>query len=137
MDLISIEQEQGSKFRVTVKGHSFSTDLSEEDGGNGEAPAPTQAFVGALGACMGLVIERYCTKHGLPAEGISLSMTFQYAQDPIRIGTITADIELPRDFPENRKGAILQVIKACPVHNTLHNPPILDLEIVSEDPPSG
>lgn len=130
MDLISVEQEQGQKFKVMIKGHGFSCDLSEDDGGKGEAPSPTNVFVGALGACIGLAIQLYCSTHDLPSDGISVSLTYQFEEKPTRIGTITGDIELPEGFPEERRAAVMRVVKACPVHNTLVHPPTLDLDIV-------
>lgn len=133
MDLISVEQEEGSKFKVQVRHHRFTSDMSVQDGGKDEAPSPAYIVVGALGACIGMAIHRYCASHGFASEQISLDLTFQLDTDPMRIKNITIDINLPRDFPKERRRAILKVAEACPVHSTLRIPPEIDIELVGED----
>jgi len=130
MDLISVEQQEGRRFKVQVKRHVFESDMSVEDGGKDGAPSPVHLMVGALGACMGMAIDRYCQTIKCPSEGITVSLTYQLAKDPVRVGAVTADIELPKDFPKERRDAVLRVIEACPVHNTLRHAPEIDAEIV-------
>ena len=40
------------------------------------------------------------------------------------------DLELPNDFPEDKKSAIKRIAELCPVHETLKQMPTVDLEIV-------
>ena len=63
------------------------------------------------------------------SDGIEVSAVPTMDSNPRRIKNIALDITLPKDFPENRKAAILKVAHLCPVHNTLQNPPEIDIEI--------
>ena len=130
MDLIRVEQLAGQHFRVTVRGHVFETDMSLADHGNDAAPSPSELLVGALGACMGMLVNRYCVNHEYPAEGIGLDVTFQLADKPKRIAAITADLTLPEGFPEDRREAVQRAVHYCVVHNTLDVKPEIDLDVV-------
>ncbi|MFC1520924.1 OsmC family protein [Elusimicrobiota bacterium] len=130
MDLISVEQENGTKVNVSIRKHGFSSDMSSQDGGEDRAPSPAELLVGSLGACIAMVINRYCVAHKYDSEGINVSLTFELDKDPKRIKAITADVELPKNFPQDRRDAVKRVIETCPIHNTLHNPPQIDVEVV-------
>jgi len=129
MDLITVTQKENQEFVVKVRKHEVTSDMSVADGGQDHGPQPVELMVGALGACLGKAIARYCQTIGFTSEGIALYVAFQMADDPKRVSNITIDLELPEGFPEERKAAVRRIVNACPVHNTLRNPPEIDLEI--------
>jgi len=61
---------------------------------------------------------------------VSASLTLEIADDPKRVGSIVIDLELPKDFPEDRKPAVKRLAELCPVHETLKLMPTVDLEII-------
>jgi len=132
VDLISVSQEKGQKFKISVRKHSFYSDMSAQDQGNDEAPSPAELLVSAYGACVGMLIDRYCESHGLSSENVNLDLTYELDNKPRRVKNITIDVSLPESFPENRKGVIRNLAKTCVIHNTLNNPPDIDMEIVSD-----
>ena len=64
----------------------------------------------------------------LADEGLSLYLTYQMADHPPRVSNIIIDVELPDDFPEDRKPALERILRLCPVYSTLMNPPEIDLD---------
>lgn len=129
MDLITITQEKGSKFKTQIRKHEFFSDMSIGDGGNDEAPAPAELLVSSLGTCLGMTINSYCQSHGYDSEDIGLSMTYLLDDNPKRIKNITIDIALPENFPDNRKQAIINSMKSCVIYNSLCKETEIDIEI--------
>jgi uncharacterized OsmC-like protein len=130
MDLISITRREGKAFELRVRGHTVIVDMSKEEGGADEGMNPVELLAGSLGACISIMAQTYCDTHGYTDGEVSASLTLEIADDPKRVGTIVIDLELPNDFPEDRKSAIKRVAELCPVHETLKQMPTVDLEIV-------
>lgn len=130
MSLISIERKADLEFEVQVRSHTFSSDLSEEDGGQDQGPSPSELLVGSLAVCIAIMAQRYCDRHGYNDGEVSASVTYELADNPKRISAVTIDLEIPKDVPEEKKAAIRRVAEACPIHGTLTNPPVIDLEIL-------
>jgi uncharacterized OsmC-like protein len=53
----------------------------------------------------------------------------ELADAPKRVKNIVVDLQVPKDVPEDRIEAIRRVARFCPVHQTLKNPPDVDLDL--------
>jgi putative redox protein len=131
MSLISISRKAGQGVEIQVRAHQVITDFSVDDGGQDQGPSPSELLVGALGACIAILVQRYCDRHGYTDGEVSTNLTYELADNPKRIGAVTIDLEIPKDVPEEKYDAIRRIAEACPVHGTLTNPPDMDLEIMS------
>jgi putative redox protein len=130
MDLVTVTHRTGSEFSIRVRGHEVVSDMSVKDGGCDAGPSPVELFAGSLGACIAMLIQRYCDSHGYRDGAVGVSLTVQLADNPKRIGTVTVDLEVPKDVPENRKEAIRRLAQHCPIHETLKQPLEIDIEVV-------
>lgn len=128
--LVSCEHQGGVHFSVNVRGHCFSVDMPVDAGGEDNGPNPPELFIASLASCIGVFVARYCKNNGLPYEGFSVDLTYEIENKPYRVKSITGDITMPKGFPPERYADILIVGKSCLVHNTLHNPPSMDIEVV-------
>jgi len=99
------------------------------DGGNDEAPSSAEYLVSSLGACIGMTIKIYCETHGHDTTDLELSLTYVLNNDPKMIKNITIDIAMPEEFPQNRHKAVMNLLKACPIYNSLHPDIEVDIEI--------
>jgi len=129
MDLITISREKDLVFKSELRNHTFFSDMAVDDGGKDDAPSPADYLVCSLGSCFGMIIERYCQSHEYNSEGTEISMTYMLNDKPKAVKSITADIALPEDFPDDRKKAILNSIKTCVIFNTLSKDVEIDVEI--------
>ena len=91
---------------------------------------PTEMLCASLGACIALMLDDYCCRMGYKNGNISLSMTYEIGGNPKRIEVITIDIELPSDFPSEKRKAALRIAQFCPIHATLSHPPRIDMDVV-------
>jgi uncharacterized OsmC-like protein len=76
-----------------------------------------------------MIINRYCESHNYNSEDIDLSMTYVLNDQPKMIKNITVDISLPDNFPDNRRQAILNLVKTCVIFNSLNGDIEIDIEI--------
>jgi len=129
MDLITVTRESGLRFEIRVRGHLFSSDMSVADGGRDAAPSPAELLAGSLGACVAMMVQSYCDRHGYADGEVEVSLTMELADDPKRIGAIVIDVELPRDVPEEKKAVVKRVAERCTIHETLEHSPRVDIEI--------
>jgi len=58
-----------------------------------------------------------------------MSVKAGQAHRPARIGTVRLGVRLPSDVPPSRQAALLAVASHCTVHNTLHHPPDIAIEL--------
>jgi len=128
MDLITISQEKDSIFKAQIQKHILFSDMSIEDGGTNEALSPADLLVSSLGFCIAMIIQRYCNAHGHSDSGINLSMTYLLKNNPKMISSITIDIALPKNFPQNKKQAILNSVKTCVIYNSLNENIEIDID---------
>jgi putative redox protein len=129
MDLITVTRKDASEFNIRVRGHDVSSDMSVKDGGRDAAPSPVELLAGSLGACIAMMVQTYCKRHGYDDGDVSVSLTLELADSPKRVGGIVVDVELPEGIPEDKQEAIRRMAERCPVHETLRNPPRVDIDI--------
>jgi uncharacterized OsmC-like protein len=129
MDLITVTRKAGQEFSLQVRDHEVNSDMSEKDGGRDAGPSPVELLAGALGACIAMMAQTYCDRHGYTDGDVGVSLTLELADSPKRVGAIVVDVELPNGLPEDKKDAVKRMIERCPVHETLRNPPRLDIDI--------
>jgi putative redox protein len=130
MDLITITRRAGLAFDVHVRGHEVTSDMSQSDGGQDAGFAPVELLAGSLGACIAMMVQRYCDTSGHGGGDVGVSLTVELADQPKRISGIVVDVEVPDGVPESRRDAIRRVAEQCVIHGTLRHPPRLDVDIV-------
>ncbi len=133
MDLITLKHEKGLCFSVEVRGHKFLVDMPKDSKGENQGPSPADLLASALGACMGMHMALYCQTVGLSCEGMEMNLVYNLVQekDRKRIGAITIDVNLSRNFGE-REAALLRAAQNCIVRNTLEKGPEIDIDVVEK-----
>lgn len=113
----------GKKVDANYNGFTIKTDQPIRGGGDGSAPAPFDLFLASIGTCAGIYVLGFCQQRGIPTDGIKIIQRMEI--DPIKrgIGGITLEIQVPTDFPEQYKEAVIRSAELCAVKKHLHNPP--------------
>jgi len=88
-----------------------------------------ELLAGSLGSCIAMMVQSYCQTHGYEGD-VGVSLTVELADKPKRIANLVIDLELPESVPEDKKEVIKRVAQRCPIHETLKNPPGLDIDVV-------
>ena len=132
MDLISVNRVDGLAFDVRVRNHEVAADMSPADGGEGAGFTPVELLAGSVGACIAMAVQAWCEASNNGVGDVEVSVTYELASEPKRLGAIVVDVEVPDDVPPNRKDALRRVIEECPIRETLRNPPRVDVEILMD-----
>jgi uncharacterized OsmC-like protein len=130
MDLITVTRQGNMEFSIHVGGRDVISDMSVEDGGRGAGFSPAELLAGSLGACIAMMVQGYCDRHGYTDGDIGVNLTFELADNPKRVGAIVVDVELPDGFPDDRRDAVRRIAERCSIHETLIHPPRMDVEFV-------
>jgi uncharacterized OsmC-like protein/nitroimidazol reductase NimA-like FMN-containing flavoprotein (pyridoxamine 5'-phosphate oxidase superfamily) len=120
----------GESYAIAARGHELLVDQPLKDGGDDVAATPTELFVASLASCVAFYAGRYLTRHHLCREGLRVVADFEMATDrPARVAAIRLRIDVPDEFPEPRRAALLAVASHCTVHNSLENAPHIDVQL--------
>jgi putative redox protein len=129
MDLITVTREEGLRFKFRIRDHEIFTDMSVEEGGQDSGPNPVEMLGGALGACMGIMLQMHCDECGYTDGDVSVSLTLEIVDDPRRVSGLVVDVELPKDVPEGDREELKKMAFRMPVPATLRDGPRIDIEM--------
>ncbi|NBM17781.1 OsmC family protein [Streptomyces sp. GC420] len=128
--LIDVSHVAGDAYAVEVRGHRLLVDQPVEIGGDDNAPTPTELFAASLATCVAFYAGRYLARHGVDRTGLRVRTEFTMATDrPARVSELRVTVCPPPGLPEERHAAFLAVASHCTVHNTLHHPPEIAVEL--------
>lgn len=108
----------GRRVDVQVGRHLVQTDQPVKGGGEDAAPSPFDLFLASIGACAGIFIQGFCAARKLPTENISIIEKPHFGEDGVLQG-VDLDIQLPKDFPERYRDAVIKVAEQCSVKKAI------------------
>jgi len=117
----------GKKVNALYKGFTIPTDQSTLSGGQNSAPAPFDLFLASIGTCAGIYVLSFCQQRGINTENIKIIQRMFYNNQLRRIETISLEILLPPDFPEEYKDAVIRSAELCAVKKYIQDPPKFDI----------
>jgi uncharacterized OsmC-like protein len=119
-------------FESEIGRHSLTIDVPAGMGGSDRGPLPSQLFVAALGGCIGAFAAQYCEQHGISDKGMRVELSYDQADDPTRLVNLRATVVLPSSNCRRHVKASEQMIKYCPVYQTIRTMNDLDIEFRGE-----
>jgi putative redox protein len=117
----------GKKVNASYNGYLIQTDQPVQSGGEATAPAPFDLFLASIGTCAGIYVQGFCSSRGIPTEGIKIIQKMNY--DPMKrlVDKIDLEIQLPEEFPDKLKEAVINAAELCAVKKHLQNPPAFEI----------
>ncbi len=94
---------------------------------DGSAPAPFGLFLASIGTCAGIYVLSFCQQRGLPTDNMRIIQRMSFNPFTRMIDRIELDIQLPPDFPEKYKDAVIRAADLCAVKKHMENPPVFDV----------
>ena len=91
------------------------------------APTPFATFLASVGTCAGIYVLGFCSQRGLPVEGIRLVQNMEVNPMTGMVSRINLDIQLPPDFPEKYKPALIRAADQCAVKKHFERPPQIEV----------
>ena len=105
------------------KGFTIRTDQTKSEGGDNSAPEPFSMFLASIGTCAGIYLVFFCKKRKIPYKNIKLVINKEKNKDGKTIKKFWIDIQLPTDFPEKYKNALIRSVNLCTVKKTIEAKP--------------
>lgn len=107
------------------------TDQPEKSGGDGTAPSPFVLFASSIATCAGYFAVKFCRARNLGTEGMSLTLKNDWDKDLKRYPKMGIELQLPNDFPEKYRSAILRAMDQCVVKQHILQPPEFEITTVT------
>lgn len=130
-----------SKYNITFDGNkkisayfrdfTIHTDQPLTGGGDNTAPSPFEIFLASIGTCAGFYVASFCQSRSIPTDNMSIVQTVFRNDTTHMVEKVTLDINLPPNFPEKYKSAVIKAADTCTVKKHLLQPPGIQI-IVSK-----
>lgn len=126
---MSISYLEGWRFSSKCRSHEIISDQPIEEDGQDTGMTPVEMFISSIGCCMGVYAKMFCDRHKISMEGMNIDLTWNVAKKPSRVGELQAKIMFKKNIAPELQQGIIRMVKHCTVHNTLINPPKIDVDI--------
>jgi putative redox protein len=94
---------------------------------DGSAPAPFGLFLASIGTCAGIYVLSFCQQRGIPTDNIRIVQRMYSNPLTRMIEKIELDIQVPPDFPDKYKEAVIRSANQCAVKKHLEQPPAFEV----------
>lgn len=94
---------------------------------DGSAPSPFMLFLASMGTCAGVYVLGFCKQRGLPTDGIRIIQRTHTNPLTRLVDKVELDIQLPPNFPEQYRAAVIRSAELCAVKKHLEQPPQFDV----------
>ena len=117
----------GARVDAHFNQFTVKTDQPPQGGGEGSAPTPFATFLSSVGTCAGIYVLGFCRQRGIPTAGIRLVQRMESNPLTGMIEHVTLDIQLPADFPEKYRDAVIRSAEQCAVKKHFEHPPAIQV----------
>ncbi len=124
----------GARVDAHFRGHTLKTDQTAPGGGTDSAPAPFELFLASIGTCAGIYVLGFCKQRGIPTDQIRIVQRYDADAVTGLASKVYLDIQLPPDFPEKYKLAVIRSAEQCKVKKSLEHPPVFEVITIQAVP---
>jgi ribosomal protein S12 methylthiotransferase accessory factor len=107
--------------------YTVRTDQPPQGGGDGSAPTPFATFLASIGTCAGIYVLGFCRQRGLATDGIRIIQRAHSNPLTGMVDNVALEIQLPADFPEKYKAAVIRAAEQCAVKKHFERPPVIEV----------
>ncbi len=103
------------------------TDQPPKGASAGSAPTPFETFLASFATCAGIYVLGFCRQRNIPTEGMRLVQRLEVDRATGHVTKILLDIQLPPDFPDKYKPAVIRAAEQCKVKKHIEHPPVFEV----------
>jgi len=126
LETLKVTLPGGRRAVAHFRGHTVVTDQSKDNGGDDSAAMPLEVFFASMGACVGVTVQGFCAKRGIPYADITVDQHMHYSDEGV-VERVTFDVHLPADFPEKYREAVLRAAETCSVKRSIAAQPVFEV----------
>jgi len=122
---VEVTNSGTSQFQVKSKDYEFTVDTQ------GKGMTPPDVLLASLGSCIGVYARKYALGAGIVLDNIAIVVEAEFSKEsPAHFESIDVSIGLGEARIEPRRmAALVEFIKNCPIHTTLHSKPQININI--------
>lgn len=113
----------GKRINVDFDGFTVQTDYAKSDGGEESAPTAYSLFLASIGTCAGAYVLDFCHSRKIDTKAMKIHLRCRRSNKTRLAEQIDLQIELPPDFPEKYKAAVIKAADLCTVKRNILTPP--------------
>ena len=117
----------GARVDAHFGAFTVKTDQPPQGGGEDSAPAPFSIFLASIGTCAGIYVLGFCRQRNIPTDGIRLIQNLEVDRATGMVSKVLLDIQLPPDFPDKYKSAVIRAAEQCKVKKHFEHPPQFEI----------
>lgn len=136
MATVEVTHLTGDRYRITTRGHTVIVD-QPDDAGHEAGPSPVELFVMSLAGCTAHYATGYLRSCNLSADGLRVTCRWSMRTDPSRVGRVLLTVNAPTSLSATDRDGLLAAVDHCTVHNTLLQPPRLDVRLKTHKGPAN
>jgi ribosomal protein S12 methylthiotransferase accessory factor len=110
-----------------IDGHLGPFTIHTDQPPDATAPTPFMLFLASIGACAAFYVQAFCQKRGIPYEGIRVTQHSEAGPTGL-VRRVQLAVELPPEFPERYRDAVIRSAEQCTVKKHLEHPPEIEIE---------
>ena len=119
--------------RSRVYGYCGPYEIRTDQPPDDSAPSPFTLFLASIGSCVGVYVQAFCRKRNIPTDGIRIVQHNRKSATGM-VDAIQIEVQLPDDFPEQYRDAVLRSAERCAVKEHFEHPPQITIEAVLRTP---
>ena len=119
----------GGNKKVDARYRDFTihSDQPVTSGGDNTALSPFELFLASIGMCTGFYVLAFCQSRSISTDNIKIMQTVIRNDATHMVEKVMIDINLPPDFPEKYKAAVIKTAQSCSVKKFLDSPPEIQI----------
>lgn len=134
---LKVTHHSGKCFTIDDGRHKVLSDQPVSAKGEDLGPTPVELFIGAMAACTAVYAQSYINRHELPMVGdLGVTAEWQMASAPGRVARVALTIDGTGELTEEQSAALIAFSQHCTIHNTIHNPPAIEVGLPKSGPES-
>jgi uncharacterized OsmC-like protein len=90
---------------------------------------PVELLNASLASCVAYYAVTFLRRRIPNLIGLEVQSSWQYSENPHRVGAMHLTIVTPRVLTESEKGGLLRTVEHCTVENTLKRIPSISIDI--------
>jgi ribosomal protein S12 methylthiotransferase accessory factor len=116
-----------------IEGHAGRFTIATDQPPDASAPTPFTLFLASIGACAAYYVQTFCRTRDIPVDDIRVTQRNEKGASG-RVERVHLAVELPPEFPERYRAAVLRAADQCTVKKHLEHPPAIDVETLVLEP---
>ena len=87
-------------------------------------------FTTSIATCAGYFALKFCRARNIDTSTMRLKMAYDWDKEQKRYPKMVIELELPEDFPDKYRKAVIKAMEQCVVKQHIHQPPEFEIAVI-------